>query len=327
MVSNGGGQVFVVLLGVTGCVPHGAKYGTAVLVEQRGHGHTHDHDFPEVKAKAVEHGLIRVNTGFELQQGCHGAPAIINDDLLAGITGAELELTVRAQDLNAASDALPVCVGKHGKEVGNHSGLRVAPTRARAEVFHFDTAAVASHGLRNCCPCRACLESGAACACSGHGDHGGFGCGSRRHICGKGGCLRKRGENAGCSQQLSRHGASCREVENDTAAVVNADGKGKGSNAEAAVAAPCGQARKSTTANNKLQQGRRMEARRGAFQRKQSGTKQQEKQREGQRETAMGEERREGGEEREERREKGEREREREERERTNEQINERINQ
>ena len=152
VVSNGGGQVFVVLLGVTGCVPHGAKCGTAVLVEQRGHGHTHDHDFPEVEAKAVEHGLIRVNTGFELQQGCHGAPAIINDDLLAGITGAELELTVRAQDLNAASDALPVCVGKHGKEVGNHSGLRVAPTRARAEVFHFDTAAVASHGLRNCCP-------------------------------------------------------------------------------------------------------------------------------------------------------------------------------
>ena len=68
----------------------------------------------------------------------------------------------------------------------------------------------------------------------------------------------------GCSQQLSRHGASCREVEVDTAAVVNADGKGK--------------------------------ARRGAFQRKQSGRKQQEKQREGQRETAMGEERREKGE-------------------------------
>ena len=32
------------------------------------------------------------------------------------------------------------------------------------------------------------------------------------------GCLRKRGENTGCSQQLSRHGASCRQVEVDTAA-------------------------------------------------------------------------------------------------------------
>ena len=152
VVNHGGSQVFVVLLGVAGCVPHGAKCGTAVLVEHRGHGHTHDHDLLEVEAKVFEHGLVRVNTGFELQQGCHGAPAIINDDPLAGITGKDLELLVRAQDLNAASHGLPVCLGKHGNEVGNHSGLCVAPTRARAELFHLDTEAVALHGLRDCCP-------------------------------------------------------------------------------------------------------------------------------------------------------------------------------